>query len=187
MRKVAAQEINNIEGLRKLYANVFNLIAFGILQARPSILWLIPQQQDRGAEAVLRVFHVQNAWWATQFLLRKFNIKANDNLIGTDFGLFVKQKGSVRRGGKPFLSGKSWKTTHDPWRGISRTSFGVDYLKPYKRRNNVSQSSLNEDGKLMELNSYDEDDNSDGGWDVFVQRLVKSPIFDNFDFAKVTE
>lgn len=42
MRKVAAQEINNIEGLRKLYANVFNLIAFGILQARPSILWLIP-------------------------------------------------------------------------------------------------------------------------------------------------
>ena len=60
MRKVATQEINSIEGLRNLYKN-----------------------PERGGEAVLRVLHVQNAPWATNFLLRKFNISANDDLIGT--------------------------------------------------------------------------------------------------------
>lgn len=133
---------------------------------------LTAKQQDRGAEAVLRVFHVQNAWWATQFLLRKYNIKPNDDLIGTDFGQFVKCKSSASRGGKPFLSGKTWKTTHDPWRGISRTSFGIDYLKPYRAHQNASQPSRGADHQLMELNCYDDDDNPTFGWNVFVQRLV---------------
>lgn len=115
---------------------------------------------------------MQNAWWATQFLLRKFNIKPNDNLIGTDFGKFLKHKGPERRGGKPFLNGKTWPTTHDPWRGISRTSFGVDYLKPYRKRNDPSQTSTDNDAKLMELNCYDDEDNPADGWDICVQRLV---------------
>ena len=102
MQKVATQEFDNVQGLRKLYTN--------------------PQ---RGSEAVLRVFHVQNADWATQFLLKKFNISAQDDLVGTDFGHYVKNKRRERRG-KPLLSGKSWKTVHDPWRGINRTSFGLD-------------------------------------------------------------
>ena len=88
-------------------------------------------QPDRCGEAVLRVMHVQNADWATRFLLHKFNITPRDDLVGTDFGKYVKYKRPERRGGKPFLSGKSWKTTHDPWRGISRTSFGLDYLRHY--------------------------------------------------------
>ena len=92
MRKVTAQEINNIEGLRKIYTN-----------------------PDHGNEAVLRVFHVQNASWATHFLLRKFNISARDDLVGTDFGHYVQNKHRQRRG-KPLLTGKSWKTTHDPVR-----------------------------------------------------------------------
>ncbi|KAL8893083.1 MAG: hypothetical protein Q9215_000088 [Flavoplaca cf. flavocitrina] len=146
MRKVAAQEINNIEGLRKIYTN-----------------------PDRGNEAVLRVFHVQNASWATHFLLRKFNISARDDLVGTDFGHYVQNKHRQRRG-KPLLTGKSWKTTHDPWRAINRTSFGLDYLKPYKV-NPQTQGSRTATGKMMELSCYDEDDNPAYGWDVYPQRL----------------
>ncbi|KAL8724757.1 MAG: hypothetical protein Q9166_007771 [cf. Caloplaca sp. 2 TL-2023] len=135
MRKVAAQELDSIEGLRKIYTN-----------------------PDRGSEAVLRVFHVQNASWATHFLLRKFNISARDDLVGTDFGYYVKNKHKERRG-KPLLTGKSWKTTHDPWRAINRTSFGLDYLKPYRVRNPQRQGRRDTTGKMMELSCYDEDDN----------------------------
>ena len=146
-RKVAAQEITSIEGLRKLYSN-----------------------PNRREQAVLRVIHVQGADWATKFLLHKFNINALDDLVGTDFGRYVKYKRPERRGGKPFLSGKSWKTTHDPWRGVSRTSFGLDYLKNYACPEPVSRGEDAGD-KLMELNYYDENDNSKYGYDVFVQRL----------------
>lgn len=59
MKKVAAQEFNNIHSLRKLYENA-----------------------ERGQEAVLRVLHVQNAPWATQFLLKKFNISDKVGVFG---------------------------------------------------------------------------------------------------------
>ena len=55
--------------------------------------------------------HCQNADWATPFLLHKFNISAQDSLVGTDFGKYVKYKRPEKRGGKTFLSGKSWTTT----------------------------------------------------------------------------
>lgn len=143
MRKVVTQEFDNIQELRRLYAN-----------------------PERGSEAVLRVFHVQNADWATHFLLRKFNITARDDLVGTDFGYYVKNKQRQRRG-KPLLTGKAWKTTHDPWRAINRTSFGFDYLKPYRARRMRADGA----GKMMELSCYDEDDNPTYGWDVHTQRL----------------
>ncbi|KAL8788453.1 MAG: hypothetical protein Q9213_001676 [Squamulea squamosa] len=152
MRKVATQEIDSIEGLRKIYTN-----------------------PDRGGDAVLRVFHVQNATWATHFLLRKFNISARDDLVGTDFGYYVKNKHRERRG-KPLLTGKSWKTTHDPWRAINRTSFGLDYLKPYRVSNPQRQDRRDTTGKMMELSCYDEDDNPAYGWDVYAQRLVSIPL-----------
>lgn len=149
MRKVTAQEFNNIHSLRKLYASA-----------------------DRGREAVLRVLHVQNARWATDFLLKKFNISDSDDLVGTTFGRYVKHKRPERRGGKPFLSGKSWKTTHDPWRGISRTSFGLDYLQPCKvDRHAAAGYRIGWADKLMELNYYDENDNPVYGYDCFVQRI----------------
>lgn len=151
MRKVATQEVNTIEGLRNIYTN-----------------------PDRGSEAVLRVFHVQNASWASQFLLRKFNISARDDLVGTDFGYYVKNKPNERRS-KPLLTGKSWKTTHDPWRGVTRSSFGLDYLKPYRVRNLENQARRGTTGKMMELSCYDEDDNPTYGWDVYAQRLVSLP------------
>lgn len=148
MRKVATQEIDSIQGLRKIYTN-----------------------PERGSEAVLRVFHVQNASWATHFLLRKFNITARDDLVGTDFGYYVKNKHRERRG-KPLLTGRSWGMSHDPWRGINRSSFGLDYLKPYKVRNPELQGRRDTTGKMMELSCYDEDDNPAYGCDVYAQRLV---------------
>ena len=114
--------------------------------------------------------HCQNADWATHFLLNKFNISARDDLVGTDFGKYVKYKRPERRGGKPFLSGKSWKTTHDPWRGISRTSFGLDYLKHYEcPKSRIKKED--EKNKMFELNHYDDEDQPKYGWDVYVQRL----------------
>ena len=56
---------------------------------------------------MLRVFHVQNADWATQFLLRKFNINARNDLVGTDFARFVECKRPGRHGGNPSLTAKS--------------------------------------------------------------------------------
>jgi len=169
MRKVAAQEFNNIHSLRKLYANA-----------------------DRGREAVLRVLHVQNAQWATDFLLKKFNISDSDDLVGTTFGRYVKYRRPERRGKKSFFSGKSWKTTHDPWRGISRTSFGLDYLRPHEVDGSTAAGSRTASaGKMMELNRYDENDNPVYGFDIYVQRIscyiqkkeavteVPSPDFEN--------
>ncbi|PGH10468.1 hypothetical protein AJ80_07511 [Polytolypa hystricis UAMH7299] len=151
IRKVAAQEIFDIEGLRKIYSN-----------------------RERNNEAVLRVFHVQNAEWATKYLLRKFNIDNRDDLVGTDFGRYVRHRRPERRGGKPFLSGKTWKVQYDPWRGISKTSFGMDYLKQYPVRSPASRPHWgNEDEslKMMEMNCFDEEDNSKYGYDVYVQRV----------------
>lgn len=152
MRKVLTQEIKSVDELRKIYSN-----------------------PRRDCEAVLRVLHVQNAPWATHFLLKKFYIQDHDDLVGTDFGRYVKYKRPERHGGKPFLSGKSWKTTHDPWRAINRTSFGLDYLKPYRTNNSEPQGRRDTTGKMMELNAYDGDDNPVYGWDVYVQRFVSIP------------
>ncbi|KAI9801678.1 MAG: hypothetical protein M1833_002360 [Piccolia ochrophora] len=162
MRKVAAEEISDVEGLRRIYDN---------------------PKRDR--EASLRVFHVQNAHWATQFLLRKFNIDNGDSLVGTDFGNWVRHKRPERRAGRPVLNGKTWNTQRDPWRGISRTALGIDYLKHYSARSPVDPEGDTDDVsakpnlankaggnvKLMDLNCYDEDDNPTHGFDVYVQKL----------------
>lgn len=109
---------------------------------------------------------MQNAAWATHFLLRKFNINNRDDLIGTDFGKYVKYKRPESRGGKPFTSGKTWKTVRDPWRGISRTSFGLDYFKPMKvSRDSGVEVRKDWTGKMMELSCYDDNDNPIYGYD----------------------
>ena len=115
--------------------------------------------------------HCQNAHWAIPFLLHKFNITAKDDLVGTDFGKYVKYKRPERRGGKPYLSGKSWRTTHDPWRGISRTAFGLDYLRQYECPKDRVQREHDSPEKMFELNHYDEEDQPRYGWDVYVQRI----------------
>lgn len=130
-RKVIAQELDSLDGLRKLY-----------------------KDPRRGVEASLRLLHVQNAPWATKFLLRKFNIDGRDELVGSNFGTYAKFTKPDRRGGKPFPSAKSWRVQHDPWRGISKTSFGFEYLKEYEIHD-PSTEGRTFDEKIMELNGYD--------------------------------
>ena len=71
------------------------------------------------------------------------------------------------------MNGKTWKTTHDPWRGISRTSFGLDYLKQYKCLDYRDRSEEDARDKIFELNHYDDEDEPRYGFDVFSQRLVR--------------
>ncbi|KAF2478000.1 uncharacterized protein BDR25DRAFT_338695 [Lindgomyces ingoldianus] len=144
-RKIVAQEFSDIDGLRRFYLN-----------------------QDLSQQAALRVIHVQNASWATRFLLRKFNIDASDDLVGTTFGRWAKYEKPQRRGGKPLLNGKTFRTQRDPWRGISRTAFGLDYLRHYAKHKVANSSS---GMKMMELNYFDSSDQPTYGYDVYVQRL----------------
>ncbi|KAL5392771.1 hypothetical protein DPSP01_000470 [Paraphaeosphaeria sporulosa] len=146
-RKIVAQEFNDVEGLRNFYQN-----------------------EELSGQAALRVIHVQNASWATRFLLRKFNIDATDDLVGTSFGRWARYERPQRRANKPVLNGKTFRTQRDPWRGISRTSFGCDYLKHYPA-NQVVESDYVKSTKMMALNHYDEYDLPAHTYDVHVQRL----------------
>lgn len=148
MRKVASREIHHIEALQKLYSN--------------------PNQGDT---PVLRLFHVQNADWAVEFLVNKCAIDIND-IVGNDFASYVSENQPQTRGGKPMLRGRTWQPLHDPWRGINKIAFGLDYLKLYPSEDTLSRSSKDKISKLMELNSYNQDpDNPRFGWDVCPQRL----------------
>ena len=120
---------------------------------------------------MLRLFHVQNAPWATQFLLRKFNINARDDIVGLDFDRYLHHKRPEKKGRKIPMSGKTWQTQHDPWRGVSKTAFGVDYLKPYRAPDPAERDAIGIKGKIMELNCFDRDDEDRNAWDVYVQRL----------------
>jgi hypothetical protein len=135
IRKVTAQEIFSIEALRQVYN-------------RPS----------GDGEPAFRVFHVQNAQWAVPYLLHKFNINSRDNLVDTDFGRYVSHIKPELRGGKPFLNGRTWKVQYDPWRGLGRTSFGLDYLKGFRKQDpsDDDQRTWQESDLLMTLNTVDE-------------------------------
>ena len=123
----------------------------------------------------MRVIHVQNADWAVPFLMRKFNICAKshghrpgegkeENGFGsgaTDFGRYLRFKNPELRGGKPFLAGKTWKVTYDPWRGVNKTSFGVDYMKSFRRSTGGNTAGGERDrrggrDRMMQLNDFDD-------------------------------
>ncbi|SMR56379.1 unnamed protein product [Zymoseptoria tritici ST99CH_3D1] len=154
---VAAQEFQSIEGLRQFYAD-----------------------STRVHGAALRVVHVQNAPWAVAFLLAKFNIDHPSEVVGMQsFSKWARYEKPRQRKGKPFPSGRSWRGQTDPWRNISRTAFGFDYLKafptePPRRRKDSSEhtgaSSKPTPARLMHLNAYD-DAKSPHGYDISIQRV----------------
>lgn len=129
------------------------------------------------SEHALRVIHVQNAVWAREFLLEKFNIASNgaqgDTILNTGFSRWAKYDRPQYRAGKPVLNSKTFRTSKDPWRGISRTGFGVDYFKSYKPGviKNDSEAARGR-FKFMELNHWEEEMGAAiHGYDVYVQRL----------------
>jgi hypothetical protein len=143
--KIFAQEFQDLDNLRNFYL-----------------------QQPPSTPPALRVIHVQNASWATSFLLRKYNIDATSDVLSSSFSRWVRFSHPQERGGKPVLNGRSFRSQRDPWRGISRTAFCADYLRYYDR-NIITQPR---DAKaIMELNQYDEGDQPQYGKDVYVQRL----------------
>lgn len=149
MRKVAAQEIFGLQSLKKVYTH-----------------------SPRVGEHFLRIFHVQNADWATGFLLQKFNLINHGNPARSNFGRYITYRRPERRGGKPFLGARSWSMQRDPWRGVSMTSFGLDYLRPYPASapgEAVQDKDLSL--KFADFNEFDEFDNPRRGPDIYVQRV----------------
>ena len=107
---VAAQEFQDIKDLEKFYSD-----------------------RNRVHGAALRVIHVQNATWATRFLLRKFNIDHQSEIVGMQgFSKWPRYEKPRQRNGRPFPNGRSWREQTDPWRNVSRTAFGLDYLKTFE-------------------------------------------------------
>ncbi|KAL1639297.1 hypothetical protein SLS58_008010 [Diplodia intermedia] len=146
-RRISAQEIRSLKGLRSLLEN-----------------------RSLRASSILRVVHVQNASWANNYLLRKFNMEHDDDIVGTAFGRWARFERPQQRAGKPVLNARAFRPQRDPWRGISRCAFGLDYLKQYDARK-YNRDADDEKVKMMELNAYDAFETPVYGHDVFVQRL----------------
>ncbi|KAK5137967.1 hypothetical protein LTR08_005764 [Meristemomyces frigidus] len=150
----AAQEFQDLKELKRFYDN--------------------PRRAYRPA---LRVIHVQNAKWATPFLLSKFNIDHPSDVVGMQgFSKWARYETPRQRNGRPFPNGRTFPEQTDPWRNVSRTAFGMDYLKvfrtppPNKRRQRRAFGEQRIDGKMMHLNVH-EDSRSPYGYDVSVQRF----------------
>jgi hypothetical protein len=143
-RKVVSQEFCDVDSLRRFY-----------------------RKKDLAQQAALRVIHVQNAPWATRFLLGKFNIDGGHDL-GTAFGRWAQYERPLVRNNKPVPNGRTFRVQRDPWRGISRTSFSCDYLKNFPRG---KVRKIMTGTKMMELNGYDVDEMPHYAYDALVQRL----------------
>ncbi|KAF3050963.1 hypothetical protein E8E11_010342 [Didymella keratinophila] len=143
-RKVVSQEFCDVDSLRRFY-----------------------RKKDLAQQAALRVIHVQNAPWATRFLLGKFNIDGGHDL-GTTFGRWAQYERPLVRNNKPVPNGRTFRVQRDPWRGISRTSFSCDYLKNFQRG---KVRKIKRGTKMMELNGYDADEMPNYAYDALVQRL----------------
>jgi hypothetical protein len=151
---IEAQEFETIQNLEKFYSD-----------------------NKRVHAAALRVIHVQNAPWATRFLLRKFNIDHYDDIVGMPgFSRWARYEKPRQRQGKPFPNGRTWREQTDPWRNVSRTAFGLDYLKTYhtppaeQRRRPMAFGDKPVDAQMMHLDAWSDSSNPDG-YDISVQRM----------------
>ncbi|KAF2083625.1 hypothetical protein K490DRAFT_151, partial [Saccharata proteae CBS 121410] len=178
-RRVVAQECDSVSQLEAFYN----------------------RKEDFGATSTpaLRVVHVQNAPWATRWLLQKYDIgRGNgngrhgrrnedgqvggaDDGMGKAFARWARFEEPQRRAGKPVLNGKTFSGQRDPWRGVRRGGFGLDYLKCYRVGGEDGDGDGDGDGgegegwdenvKMMELNGYDEVEEPLYKYDAFVQRV----------------
>lgn len=151
---IQAQEFDDLAGLENFYSS-----------------------KDRVHAAALRVIHVQNAPWATKCLLQRFNIDHQDEIVGMPgFSKWARYEKPRQRQGKPFPDGKSWREQTDPWRNISRTAFGLDYLKTYRtppRNRSAGPTVFGDkpiDAKMIHLDAWSDSSNPQG-YDVSVQRV----------------
>lgn len=129
-------------------------------------------------ELICPCSHVQNCNWGENYLLRKhaFHSRApgvhtssgNRSTVPNDFGRWVKERLPPRRLGKLMMSSRSWKTHNDPWRGVAKTAFGMDYMKAYtceedleRRRRSSEDEEWEEEGhgdkdRVLGLQGFDD-------------------------------
>ncbi|KAI5793739.1 hypothetical protein DFH27DRAFT_142453 [Peziza echinospora] len=141
IRRVEAQEFESLDDLKKVY------------------------RKERSAATALRVFHVQNCDWGTDYLLRRFKLDRAGSRT-QDFARWVRDKSPPKRAGKPLMAAKTWKTHADPWRGVARTAFGMDYMKHY----NCEDGPVAED-RVLALEGFDSEENPIHAYDIHSQRL----------------
>jgi len=55
----------------------------------------------------------------------------NISMGSRDFGRWVNERKPPRCLGKLMMSSGAWTTHSDPWRGVAKTAFGMDYMKDY--------------------------------------------------------
>ena len=114
------------------------------------------QDPPRPSPNVVRVFHVQNAPWATNFLIKKFGIDQTSEIVGNDFAPWARARRAERRGGRPYPRAHSWDVKHDTWRSIAKTSFAIDYLATQQVDGVNPLCEQGEAEKVMELSHYAE-------------------------------
>ncbi|KAF8472021.1 hypothetical protein BDZ91DRAFT_717042 [Kalaharituber pfeilii] len=143
LRKITAQEFSNLEDLKKVY------------------------RTERTDNICLRVFHVQNSTWGERYLLQKFKLDTTHSRT-QEFAQWVKDKRPPRRAGKLMMTSKTWKTHTDPWRGVAKTAFGMDYMKVYTCD---STDLPDTEDRVMGLQGFDKEDNAIHAYDIYSQRL----------------
>ena len=102
---------------------------------------------------------MQNSPWAEHYLLRKhaYDSHAPKSHGGQsdsghqDFTRWVKQPWPQRRRGRLMMSSRTWKTHTDPWRGVTKSAFGMDYMKAYSCEDTEElRQKLDKNGGLEE-------------------------------------
>lgn len=98
-RRVKAEEISDLELLRKVYKN------------------------GRPPDVALRLFHIQNWPEACKFVTHKFRLYETGDAFTGKLGFqdWIMERNMKRRGGKPLLQAKSYKVSVDPWRRMLNT------------------------------------------------------------------
>ncbi|RPB21442.1 hypothetical protein L211DRAFT_851420 [Terfezia boudieri ATCC MYA-4762] len=146
---------------------------------------------ERSEANILRIFHVQNCSWGEDYLMRKHAFDAharihtssgNSSTGPTDFGRWVKERRPPRRLGKLMMSSRAWKTHSDPWRGVAKTAFGIDYMKAYScevdeepRRRTLGEdgdAEVGERDRVLGLQGFDDEDNTIHAYNIYSQRLA---------------
>lgn len=144
--KIAAQELHSLKGLKTFY------------------------RDSRADQAALRIIHLQNAPWATEFLMQKYDISHKGSHNRDDFGSWLTYAEPELRAGKPFPKARVFTAQLQTRRALRCSGFTIDYLKHYPVARHIPQGSGSQ-LKMMEMNQYDEDGNPYHAVDIYAQRL----------------
>jgi len=111
----------------------------------------------------------------------------NSSMESSDFGRWVTERRPPWRLGKLMMRSRAWKTHSDPWRGVAKTAFGMDYMKVYSCGvdGGRGEKRLWEGGKKKKKNEAEDRDKvldlqglDDGMWSPLSNMVAGSGIND---------